>query len=743
MPDTPQTSPTSASADELFNTHSIISSFRHRTWTLVSVSLATFVTVVVFTLQATPKYTATSSVVLNVNRTQVVSFEEVLSGVNPTSDIVETEVEVLGSRSLAQAVAQRLNLVNVPEFNRRLRTPGFRAAVRSRIRSVLMPGSSVLGNDADVQQREFESVVNSLMRAVSMRREPRSFMITIAARSETPSLARDIANAYADTYLTSQLEAKFEATERADTWLRDRLSGLREEVRIREEAVANFKESTGLIDVRGTTIVEQQVASLNGQLAAERAELSAAQARLNAVRSQLERNVPADTIAEVLNSAVIRSLRDDQAQVARRQADLIGRYGERHPERLTVARELEDISFQIEAEIARIVANLENQVNVAAQRVRSLEVSLVEAREELAEDNAAIVRLRELEREAEAGRGLFQRFLDRSEQVTRSEGLASPDARVVARAFTPTGPSSPNVTLNLLLAVMAGCVAGGSLGLALGVLESGVYSESDVETHFGLAHIASVKTLSGSLRERLSGKVVEPIQYIVDKPLSSFSESFRTIRSAIRISSIDTKNTVIAVSSPLPGDGKTTIAVCLGRVSAMAGSSVLIIDGDLRRRRLTKMLCPDVDKGLLEVLDGTARLEDVVVRDEASGLLILPVAESTFTPRDIFSSESFGALMAQLRIQYDQVIMDTAPLLAVSDVRMTTPHIDSILMVVLWKKTPVGLICRALDGLSASKVKVLGVVLNKVNLRVQAYYGYRGYYGSGYYYGRSQKYYSD
>ena len=734
----------STQIDDLIDLRELLAVFQRRFWTLISAGFLTFVAVVIFTLQATPLYTATSSVVLNVRQSQVVDIEAVLSGMPPDSAMVDTEVEVLRSRSLAATVVERLDLVNVPEFNEALQEPSGLGALAQGLKSflsALLPSQTNASLTAqDREQRTREAVVSRLMEARNIRRSGMTYVIEISATSKTPRLARDIANAYAEAYLTSQLEAKFEATERANSWLNDRVESLREEVQTREEAVARFRDEAGLIDAEGATVAEQQVADLNSQLAIQRAELSEARARLDAVRSQLERGVASDTIAEVLASEVIRELRRQQAEVARRQADLSGRYGPRHPEILTVQRELADINSQIDAEINRIVASLENEVNVSAQRVRSLQGSLLEARSELSDNNSAIVQLRALEREADASRALFESFLNRFRQTNETGGLTEADARVVAEASTPQNPSSPNVILNLALGVVLAGIVGVGLVFVLEMLDTGVHTDADIEKHFGLAHIASVPRLKVGLADRFGGKVIDPAQYVLDKPLSGFSESFRTIRSAIRISGIDNQNTIVAITSALPGDGKTTTSLCLGRISAMAGSRTLVIDCDLRRRLLTEALTPDAESGLLEVLSSAAELDSVIVKDAQTDLDILPVAQTTFTPRDVFGSSAFEALLEQLRQRYDLIILDTAPVLAVADTRAIVSKVDGVLLAVRWKKSATGIVRKALHEVQASKANVLGIVLNNVDLEAQARYGYDR---SGYYYRSYQKYYAD
>ena len=736
--------PAQSDTDDLIDLRELITVFRRRFWSFFAAGFLTFVAVVVFTLQATPLFTATASVVLNLRESQVVDFESVLSGMPPDSAAVDTEVEVIRSRALAETVVDRLNLTDVPEFNSELRDPSFAQAMLGGIRgfvSGLLPSQvearqTLSDKEAQIRER----VVSALMEARSVRRSGLTYVIEISATSETPRLARDIANAYADEYLISQLEAKFEATERANEWLDERVQALREEVRTREQAVANYRDQQGLIDAEGATVAEQQVADLNRQLAVQRAELSEAQARLDAVQSQIERGVAPDTIAEVLRSDVISDLRQQQAQTARRQAELSSRYGPRHPEILTVQRELADIEAQIDAEISRIVTSLENEVNVSAQRVRSLRQSLQEARDELATNNSAIVRLRELEREAEASRALFESFLNRFRQTNEAEGLAEADARIIANASIPQNPSSPNVMLNLALGIVLAGVAGVGVVFALEMLDNGIHTDSDIERNFGIPHIASVPRLKPGLLARFSGGAIDPGDYVLKKPLSSFAESFRTIRSAIRVSGIDTTSKVVAISSALPGEGKTTTTLALGRVSAMAGTNTVVVDCDLRRRLLTKAVHDETEAGLIEVLNGDAPLSSVLVKDDDTDMMLLPVKEMTFTPRDLFGSKAFDDLLEQLRGQFDQVILDTAPVLAVADTREIAAKADAVIVAARWRKSAVGVVRKALLELRQARANILGVVLNSVDLEAQAKYGYDT---QGYYYRSYRKYYSE
>ena len=230
-----------------------------------------------------------------------------------------------------------------------------------------------------------------------------------------------------------------------------------------------------------------------------------------------------------------------------------------------------------------------------------------------------------------------------------------------------------------------------------------------------------------------------PYDYVRENPLSGIAESFRVIRSAILLSNLDKVHKVVAITSALPGEGKTTTTYSLGRISAMSGSKTIILDCDLRRRLLTKAAAPDAQKGLMEVLAGEATLDEVLMDDAEPGLHILPVVESQFTPRDVFSSDAFKSLLAVLRQRYDLVLIDTAPVLAVTDTRVIAARADAVVVSVKWKTTPREAAASAIDILRDVNANVLGVALSQVDMNAQARYGYEG---SSYYYKNYRSYYS-
>lgn len=731
--------------EDLIDILGILNIIRRRLWTLLAVSALVFTAVVLYTAQSTPLFTATTKVALELQRAQIVDFDAVLTGAPPDSATVDTEVEVLGSRTLAGAVVDELGLMGVAEFNPALREPGSIDRLRGSVSSVLatlLPSQPVeaAGEAISETSREIarDHVITALLNQVEISRRGVSYLIDLSVTSESPRLAREIANTYAEQYLVAQLEEKFSATQRANEWLNSRVETLREEVRVKEAAVAEFREQNGLLDAQGATLTEQQISDVNAQLVLQRAALAEAEARLRAVRRQVAQGVSAETISEVLLSDTIRDLRAQQADTNRRQSELGTRYGPRHPQMITIQQEIADLDRQIAREVDRIVASLANEVEVARGRVSSLDRSLGQLRRELGNNYASVVRLRELEREAEASRVLFQSILARFQQTSEQESLAQSDSRIVSYAALPTAPSSPNVELNLALGAILAIGTGLLVIFMMEMLVAVLFLDRDVELKLGLPHISSVPNLRFNLLSRVTTGASTPGQYVVKRPLSGFAESIRAIRSTINLAAQDGPAQVIAVTSALPGEGKTTISACLGRISALADSRTLVIDCDIRRRRLSHALAGQAACGWMDILEGRAELQSALIQDSKTKLDVLSAGKNRTTTRDVFGTKAFTKLIDDVREQYDLIILDCPPVLAVAESMEIASRADAVVFTTLWGKTRVPVLRNALGILKRARANVLGVVLNNVNLRKQARYG-EGNYGS--YYNAYKKYY--
>lgn len=723
-----------------FDVHQLLATFRRRLKLFLALALLVFVVVVVLTLRATPLYTSTASVMIDNRTEQVVDTEAVLSGLPADTATVDTEVEVLKSRQLAERVVAALDLDQDPEFNSALREPGLFGQITGGVRSLF---GAAAPDAADAQlseieaQKQRERVVDTVRERLEIRRVGLTYVMGVSFTSPNPEKAARIANAFAENYLLEQLQAKFEATRQANAWLNSRLAEIRTEVIEAETAVEQYRNANNLLSASGATLTEQEISTYNTQLATVRAQQAEDEARLATARQQLARGSTGEDVGEALGSTVVQQLRARRAEVSGRVADLSSRYGPRHPDMVRVERELADIDAQIQAEIGRIVSNLEARVQVSRQRTASMQGSLAGARGTLAANNNASVRLNELQRNAESSRTLYQGLLDRFKETTSQEGLEESDARIVSRAIIPTAPSSPNVPLNLALGLILAVAAGAGAVVLSEMLDAGMSTGEDVETKLGLPHIGSVPLVSSVADAKDLG--LAPADYLLAKPLSAFSEAIRALRTSILFSRVGRPVRLVMVTSTLPGEGKSTTAVCLARSAAQAGQSVVIVDCDLRRRAVNRLFGVEPESGLLDVLNGTTSLEAALYLDAASGAHVLPLTNNSFTPKDVFNSEAMDTLLTRLGQTFDLVILDTAPVLAVADTRILASKADTVVFLTRWRTTPQKAITNSLKLLNKAGAHVAGVALVQVDMKAQARYGYGD---AGYYYGAYKSYYT-
>lgn len=714
----------------------LFTAFRRRLRLFLAVATIIFLAVILVTLSATPKYTATASVMLDVRQEQVVSAEAVLSGLPADSSVVDTEVEILRSRQLADRVVKALQLDKDPEFNSRIAEPrglsGIIQIARNLVKSATPTDPKLQGAEEDRIQ---ETVVDAVLNRLSIKRAGLTYVINVGFESDTASKAALIANKFSELYLLEQMEAKFDATQQATKWLNERLGELRVQVQADEAAVQQYKIANNLLSASGTNLTEQEISSYNQSLAMARAQVAEDQARLSTARQQLARGSTGDDVGEALSSPVVQQLRQQRAQVSATVADLQGRYGDLHPEMLKAKRQLSDIDTQIQQEIQRIISNLQAKAQVSAQRASAVSGSLGGAKGTLATNNRAMVRLNELQRSSDASRTLYESYLNRYKETSTQGGIEQSDARIVSKAKIPTKQSSPKVMLNFALGLLLALGAGAAAVILAEMLDAGLATAEDVERRLDTSYLGAIPLLA-SVAE---GRSEAPIDYVVSKPLSSFSEAFRNLRTSVLYSRLGEPVQIVAITSALPGEGKTTTSVCMARSAALQGSRVLLVDCDLRRRTVNRMLGAEPELGLLEVLSGEVSLERAITPDTASGAHVLPLSKSTFTPKDVFGSAAMDKLLAEVRQRYDLIILDTAPILPVADTRVLAPKADAVVFLARWRKTPQHAIEAAFRLLSGTGAHLSGVALTQMDMKQQTKYGYGD---PGYYYAEYKKYYT-
>lgn len=718
------------------------------------VALGIFLTVsllgILFTATQTPKYTATALLMIDPAPDQLLEVNQNPVRGAPNDVIVESEIEILKSVEMAARMAAEMGLEEDPEFNSALAPPSPVSDTISSIKGFFIGLISskpadpfpMDGADETVVMLVPDEVAYAVADSIEVRRRGLSFGIEVSAVSSSPGKSARMANELANSYLRSRLEDRFANVGSAGDWFEERVGELRADVLAKEAAAQRFRAEKGLLTAEGVSLTEQQIADVQASVITARAEYAEAEARYVQLRSLIDAGSSADSIAAALNSAVIRDLRAQEAIIAQRQAEVDRRYGERHPEVARVRSERADIQTQIRSEIDRIASSLRNEMLVVQSRLRSLEADLENNRRALVANNEELVSLGELESEARAARTVYESFLERSKELAQQGTIERVDANLASQARPPEAPSSPKVLFSAVMSV----AAGGVLALLfVGVAErfrQTFRSPEEAEQKIGLRTLAVVPRLEAAKLRALPVIWRNPPKYFVENPFSPFGEAVRDLRTSVVLAAPPRRGsgTSIAITSAAPNEGKSSISLSLARMCALSGKPTIILDCDTRRRAVNEFLRIDPDKGLLEVLNGSATLEEVLGVDEDSGAHVIPVASESSRTQDLFSSGDLQSLLDDLAEKYEYIILDCAPVLAVAETRQVAKMADVTVVVARCNETHGAAVRAAAESLAVAGANLGGMVLNFFDAQVPG--GSAGY-STAYYWHPGNTYYND
>jgi succinoglycan biosynthesis transport protein ExoP len=692
--------------------------------------------------QITPRYTAESIVMLDTRKNQVADIQTVLSGLNADSAAVRSEIEVLKSPTLAEKVAKKLNLADDPVFSPRGSTNA-PFLVRWGVVNWFPEGSlELLGistappppKSAEEQAKDLlDRAALKVQKGLSVLNDGRSYVLKLRFESENRALSSVIVNTYADLYLLEQLEAKYAAVRRANEWLNENLADLRGKVQTSERAVQVFKESNNLTESRGTTVTAQQLTELNSQLIVASGDRAQKEANLREVQSLVKSPAGLGSSSQVLASPLIQRLSEQESDLRRKEAELATRYKPAHPAMLNIRAEITDLDRKMTEEVNKIARGLSNDLNVARARETALQSTLKGLQQSTVQQSKSEVQLRELERDAEANRTLYENLLKRFKQTSTQEDIQQADARLIAYAKLPETPSYPNKSVIVIIAALGSLLLGLLLAFAVERLDNGFRTSDQIEKQGGLPNLGLVPALKA---KRV------PVDVVVDQPIAAYSEAIRSIRTALRFSDIDNPPKIVMITSSLPAEGKTCFAASLARSVAASGGRALLIDCDLRHPSVGTLFGvagENAGPGLLALFTEGADTSKMVRVDEKSGLHFIASGGGTTNPQDLLGSVQMSNFLKAVRSLYDLIVIDAPPVLAVSDALVLSHLADATLFLIRWERTPRAVVIGALKSLRAQGGRVSGAVLSRVNVRKHAKYGYGD---SAYYYGNYGGYYS-
>jgi exopolysaccharide transport family protein len=719
-------------------------SFVWRQWKFISVIIGVVMLIgAVLLLRQVPLYTATSEILLDRPREKVAGNEAILADVNLDVAMVESQMAVIRSSVFLRRVVEKDHLyANPAPASAQPSPPPPASPVLATVRSLFPssdaatpPSPADLGSEA-IPANELGPIA-ALKSAITVSRVAQhGYVLGISVTNPNPVRAAQLANAVADAYLVDKLDTRFEAAKRAEAWLSDRLGELRNQLRDSEEAVARFRAEHGLVQQNGTSLTQQQLSDLNAKLVDARSDVAQKKARVDLLNSILAKGGSVQSMPDVGNDAALAGLRQQASTLSAQEADLLARYGAAHPLVVNIRAQERDVERSIGAESGRVAAGIRNDYDLAQSRLAALEKSVQQATGQSSIDDATAIRLRELERTAAVNKSLFEDFLQRSKVTEEQSTFEVHDARVITPAMVPGFPSSPRTARFLAVTALVGVLFGLTGAFLREKLNASFTTPRQIEEVLALPLLSSVSHMKA--RDLTVADVVVPIyNYPVVKPLSRYAEAIRALRSGIQMADVDHPPKVIQLTSAVPSEGKTTIALSLAASAAISKLKVLFIDADLRHPTASKVLQSDKQSGLVDLLMGHVDEKEVVRYLEGPGYWTLAAGNHTQNPTDLLGSERMKSLVAGFKENFDLIIIDTPPVGPVTDPFVVSQFSDKIILVIRWGSTARELVRQCVDQLSGHR-KVAGVVFNQVNDRQAQKYGksaYNYYYGNRYYKG--------
>jgi capsular exopolysaccharide synthesis family protein len=544
-----------------------------------------------------------------------------------------------------------------------------------------------------------------------------SRLVDVVFVSPDPGLAATSANTLAEEYVQQNLELRRQNMERSLEWLAQELARQKTIVEASERAMAQYREDQDALSLEDRQNIV--IARLN--------QLNEAATRARTIRAQKESlyrrldtlgtRTTADSIPEILQNPYIQSLKSQVAELERRKALLSERYGDKHPEMLTVNASIQDATRQLNVEIARAVESIRHDYDSARLEEQTL-ASALEEQKDLATDlDRKSVTYTVLQRDAQSNRELYQTLLRREKELQVLANSRGNNVRLVERAAVPQAPFSPNLRRAVMLGAIVAFLVAIGLVLGLDYLDDTIKTPEDI-TRLGLPFLALIPAVrSGRSRPTLAGH-------------NDFSEAIRSLRTSIALSTRQ-GGSIVLVTSAQPLEGKTTTACNLATALAYGGAKVLLIDADMRRPGVHKGFGLENRCGLSELLSGQAHLTQAVQRLAEPNLWIMPAGSTPPNPSELLASGRMEALLGEVQNgPFDWVIVDTPPVLAVTDASILTQWVSGVAFVVGSEMTRRRLAERAIETLAAGRPRILGAVLNRVDVSRNKYY-YARHYGYG------------
>jgi succinoglycan biosynthesis transport protein ExoP len=736
---------------------------RKRRRIVFSVLLSVLVLGVLVTIGTTPQYTATSTIKIDLGNHSGV--DTIPSG----EDYLQTQISLLKSRALAARVVASMGLESNPKFVdvlnplERLRS-WFLRSLQSTINLISDFSSRLLGSappprgGGPAQPSAFElgvhpRFVNRYQRFLKVEQTRGTRLVQVSFTTIDPNLSRELATAHTRSFIRMQLETRFDLTKEAREFLEKKLAEIKVKVERSEAALQRFRQAHGVVSVAGgENVVVDRMVDLNRRLTDSRSKRIELESLSRIVKGK---NV--EYLSQIVENGLIVQFKGRLEGLEAERTKLAGIYKADHPRAMELDQQIREARRRLNLELSNVVRGIESDYAAARAKEAALQAEVDRQQQAALGFKELGVEYNLLQGEVDANRAVYDSVVKRLNETSISSDSPLSNIQVTDPAEKPLGPSSPNIPLNMLIATALGLFAGVGLTFLLEHFDSSVRTSDDIWRAVGVPTLGVVPHLKALARreygvsrmpERSSlsrlthrwAAVRSPFSaalMVSYHPFSIISESYRTIRTVLLLGQAERPPQVILLTSAHPGEGKTTITLNLAITLAQSGRTVAVVDADLRKGNCHSHLNVPNKRGLTHLLTGNMPLEEVIQSTGVAGLFLLPRGGGPLNPTDLLASSKMNEVLAALRERFDFVLIDTPPVLAISDAAVLSVICDGVLLVVRSQSTTADATRHVVDRLHAVGAHILGAVLNGINIKDPDYSDYRQYYAS--YYATAQK----
>jgi capsular exopolysaccharide synthesis family protein len=685
---------------------------------------------VLYNYTSRPVYRATTQILIDRDTPNFLPNKELVELVQGGLDYYQTQYQLLKGRALAEKAVAQLGLQKSPE----LATGPMMSPWERLQRLVGRTPPAVL----DQNGMPLSPTVAAFRSRVQVEPIAGSRLVNLHFRAYDPNVAANAVNTLAQLYIEQSLEFRYTTSADATGWLSDRLQEQQKKVEAAEKALQDYREREGLVNhEERQSLVEQKLEGLNHAVVEARTDRIAKETLYNQIVSldsaQLE------SFPLVMGSEAVQALKAELATLRKEEARLAETLGDRHPDMVRVKSQIRATEEKLRAEMRNVARAAESEYRTTLAREARLQANLDAVKGEAQDTNRKTIEYSVLKREVETNQQLYRELLTKTKQTGLETELKTTNIRVVEKAEVPRGPISPNRMRNYQLGLLAGLLLGVALALLFEHVDNTFKTPDDVKEHLGVPFLGMVPDVS----LRGAGQTMGPSASLLTKsPNAAVADAYRVLRTNLIFSSAETTGRALLVTSANPGEGKTTTVANLAAALALNGAKVLAVDADLRRPTLHQHFGLLKTPGLSDLIVGKATASQAIQATRFNGLQLLPCGYLPPNPAELLGSPAMKQIVDALRAHYDWVILDSPPLLAMADSPVMCPLMEGVVLVVAAEGSAKPAVQRAIEQVGSVGGKILGVVLNRVNLERNSYYysqNYGEYYRSYYAEGRQRR----